>query len=725
MFGKHIVRYAQCFMMSLLLMAFGGRAALGAKAQSRDLVLELTADTPWVVAPDQPEAVARALEDVKSDWYKVLGHVPTILAEAPASWKGPVVYLGLGGARLKDLVKEPFPGAESFVLRVQRDAAGRLALLAAGADLRGTIYAAYALSEEILGVDPWYFWTDHEPEARRSIAVPASFEKRFGPPTFKYRGWFINDEDLLSGFAPDPLRENTIAPEMWDHIYETLLRLRGNMIVPGTFVFPDERAQELASRRGLVLNMHHILTVGLNTFRWPKDVPFSLDKHPEIMERYWQSCIDAYKDREVVWTVGYRGKHDQPFWTYEPEVKTPQARGALISKAIAKQVEMIQKAQPGAPMIHNLWYEGMELLREGYLKIPPEVTVVWPDDGTGVVHDKGNVRSGQGVYYHTAMLGGGQNQLSEMVNPGRIYTELGRFARADATQYCLINVSDIRPIPLSTDCAMRLAWDAKPYLNRGDLDNMKNFLADWCRRQYGSAMAEETARLYAMYFDIPYQRDNRRRGENWLHFLLGQLDREAAPLIRNGKPLDDKIAKDLNELQRFPDKGRPYIAKFTAEGLPYVARLAAQAETLAPRIPKTRQTFYKGHLLTQARIHLHSLEMLEEYAKALDSYAAGKKGVAAAHADRALKAADDLFAALHGAEYGMWAGWYRGEGFVGLDASRDRLRALAAELRGQEPPPLRAQRGYDDLYRYQMPFQKNFPLLYPVGMPKRPGKTNE
>jgi len=53
--------------------------------------IELNADTPWLVATNQPEALQRALSDVERDWYKVFGHRPVILAEAPPSWRGPVV----------------------------------------------------------------------------------------------------------------------------------------------------------------------------------------------------------------------------------------------------------------------------------------------------------------------------------------------------------------------------------------------------------------------------------------------------------------------------------------------------------------------------------------------------------------------------------------------------------------------------------------------------------
>ena len=193
------------------------------------------------------------MEDLAADWYKVLGYPPVVLHEPPENWQGTVVYLGREGPWLKDLVKEPWAGKESFVLRADKDAAGRPSLVATGSDLRGAIYAAYALSEELLGVDPWYFWTDHEPAFKGTVEVPDDLSLRFGPPTFEYRGWFINDEDLLSMFSPDPMRENVISPAMHDRIFETLLRLRGNMVVPATFAFPDEHSYLLAAKRGLVL----------------------------------------------------------------------------------------------------------------------------------------------------------------------------------------------------------------------------------------------------------------------------------------------------------------------------------------------------------------------------------------------------------------------------------------------------------------------------------------
>ena len=40
------------------------------------------------------------------------------------------------------------------------------------------------------------------PRGRRKCWFRAGFKEIQGPPTFRYRGWFTNDEDLLTGWKP-------------------------------------------------------------------------------------------------------------------------------------------------------------------------------------------------------------------------------------------------------------------------------------------------------------------------------------------------------------------------------------------------------------------------------------------------------------------------------------------------------------------------------------------
>ena len=47
-------------------------------------------------------------------------------------------------------------------------------------------------------------------------------------------GFFINDEDQLGGAFADPLGANVFSLSMWDRVYQTILRLRGNAVIIGT-----------------------------------------------------------------------------------------------------------------------------------------------------------------------------------------------------------------------------------------------------------------------------------------------------------------------------------------------------------------------------------------------------------------------------------------------------------------------------------------------------------
>ena len=49
---------------------------------------------------------------------------------------------------------------------------------------------------------------------------------KWGPPTFKHRTVFLNDEELLGFFRRDPLGEQIFDPSTVDAILQTLLRVR-------------------------------------------------------------------------------------------------------------------------------------------------------------------------------------------------------------------------------------------------------------------------------------------------------------------------------------------------------------------------------------------------------------------------------------------------------------------------------------------------------------------
>jgi hypothetical protein len=113
---------------------------------------------------------------------------------------------------------------------------------------------------------------------------------------------------LLSGWIPPAKGDQTgISLKAWDMVFETTLRLKGNMVVPGTWIFPDDAQVHAATERGLIVNQHHAIPLGVNVARWPADVPYNYSTHPEILERAWTNAVNEYKpDEEILWSVGLR-----------------------------------------------------------------------------------------------------------------------------------------------------------------------------------------------------------------------------------------------------------------------------------------------------------------------------------------------------------------------------------------------------------------------------------
>ena len=105
-------------------------------------------------------------------------------------------------------------------------------LLIVGSDPRGLAYGALHVSEKI-GVSPWYWWADVPIPHRKKLNYVENFTS--SPPSVKYRGIFINDEDwgLKPWASKNYERElGDIGPRTYARVCELILRLKGNMLGP-------------------------------------------------------------------------------------------------------------------------------------------------------------------------------------------------------------------------------------------------------------------------------------------------------------------------------------------------------------------------------------------------------------------------------------------------------------------------------------------------------------
>jgi hypothetical protein len=141
----------------------------------------------------------------------------------------------------------------------------------------------------------------------------------------------------------------------------------------------------------------------------------------------------------------------------------------------------------------NAWVEGAPFIRNGLLKVPPVVTLVWPDKGHGVIQDQGQVAAGQGVYCHTAVLDARSNHFTELVPLKTIWHALGRAAKAGTTEYLFVNTGNLRPALMATRAVMELAWKATPWV-ADQPDESTAYLRKWWREEIGAKAAEHRER---------------------------------------------------------------------------------------------------------------------------------------------------------------------------------------------------------------------------------------
>ena len=680
---------------TVTLIAFLQIMVVGVRAQ-----VAINSATTLLIDRNEPGPIQKAASDLAVDMEKVFGARVQVV-HRPADAKATTVWIGLKGELPKSIERPS--GWEVLTLRAVRDPLPgspiRQAIVLTGSDVRGTIYAIYQFSQEFLGVDPLYWWTDHQPARRTQVLVPSAFMEAQGPPTVRYRGWFTNDEDLLTGWKPGLTDGTGISLETWDRVFEAILRLKGNMVCPGTFNFPYEPQIVAAGERGLILTQHHVEPLGLNTYRWPSDQPYSFVSHADLLTAAWKRAVSQYRNSEIVWTVGYRGEHDRPFWDDDKSApSTDQERAQVINAAMEAQMGIVRAAGREPIFIMNAWQESSKFVQEGFLHIPEGVSLVWPDNGHGLIQDGNTISKGQGVYYHTAMYDARSNHFTERVPLERIARELGRATRAGATNYLLINTANVRPVVMTTRAVMELAWQADPWVNQR-IDPSTLYLEKWCREEFGAAAVPALEDYYRAYFAAPARygdQEDATMADNYYQTVARRL---SLGLIAGDDTSPVKSFRGVPEFANLKAMGA-FLAKITEEADPRWSKARLLAGRAKPLVPAERRDFFQANVLSQVDIQVHSNRMLLHLAQAAaDLHGAGQSSQIRA----AIAEGEKLQGALRAADYGKWKDYYTaGDWLVDVPLTISLMKAYQGKLEGKEVPENVLVRAHDSGFAYTM-----------------------
>ena len=471
-----------------------------------------------VIDAEDAEVVEVAADLFAEDVQRVTGQKPKVLTGPQQELKGSVLIGTIGNCRLIDdlihvgkLDVAAIRGQwESFIVTCIEGA-----LVIAGSDRRGTAYGVFTLSESI-GVSPWVYWADVTAAQKKQIHVSTNTVIQ-GPPSIKYRGIFINDEDWgLQPWAAQHLDTDIkdLGPKTYAKVFELLLRLKANYIWPGMHpctqafnIYPENKL--VADRYAIVMGSSHCEPMLRNNVtEWDKQTlgDWNYETNRDAIYDYWDTRVKENGQFDNLYTVGMRGIHDSGI----PGGGSDQDKRERLERIIADQREILahhvnfDPAQ--VPQIFCPYKEVLNIYKLG-MQLPEDITLVWPDDNFGYIRNLSTPAErqrlgGSGVYYHMSYWGSPQDFLwISSTSPALIAYEMSKAYAYDADRVWVFNVGDIKPIEMEMEFALRLAYDVDRY----PVDKAMGFIDEWAARTFGRQQASAIAEIQKEYYRLTQQ----------------------------------------------------------------------------------------------------------------------------------------------------------------------------------------------------------------------------
>lgn len=495
-----------------------------------------------LVSPDDFQVTRIAAGDLASDIERVTGKKPDLIT-GPSGTSPNVVIIGtFGNSPLVDsLVKNgkvdvtPVRGKwESYLIVTLKKPLPNIenALVIIGSDRRGTAYGVYELSQ-MIGVSPWYWWADVAPDHKDDLII-SNGTTGGGEPSVKYRGIFLNDEDWgLQPWAAKTFEPETgdIGPKTYAKIFELLLRLKANTLWPAMHevtkpfnAIPANR--QVADDYAIVMGSSHaepMLRNNVGEWKANKN-DYNYVTNPDGVTNYWEQRVRENGRFENIYTIGMRGIHDSPI----QGTKTQAERIPLLEKIFSVQRGLLAKhVRSKVESIPQIFCPYKEVLADyrGGLKVPDDVTIVFPDDNFGYIRqfptaEEQKRKGGFGVYYHISYLGRPLSYLwLNTTPPALVWEEMSKAYDHNMRQFWIVNVGDIKPGEIGMEFFLQMAWDIKKWRR----ENLPEYLRYWARREFGVTHANKIADVMDKYYRLGFA----RKPEHLQWFLPNETPRKS------------------------------------------------------------------------------------------------------------------------------------------------------------------------------------------------------
>ncbi len=550
----------------------------------------------------------RAAHDLADDFRKVSSKSAEIVNSFD-SLKGSklaIIAGTLGHSELIDALAEnkTFDSSEiagkweAYTIKVVEGFEGNIekAVIIAGSDKRGTAYGLYTISE-LIGVSPWYYWGDVEIEQKTSINVSLSSLEQTEMPDVKYRGIFLNDEELFTIWskkftaADNPGAPN---PKVYATVFELILRLKANTLWPamhkGTTPFNEYKNPktgvsynaELADDYGVIMSASHCeMMLRNNEGEWENWAKANAKKYgikqvdgswrnaydytvnPKAMNAYWEERVAENYRFENIYMIGLRGVHDSGINCSQLSDKSYKGKATVVKAAVKAQLEILEKyekklaEETGETVKFQTAYcvykEAAEYFKYD-LGLPTDCCLVYCDDNYGYVRSVPTDSdfkkySSFGMYYHISYHGAPYSYLWVANEPLELIAEeMLKTYNSGMTDLWVLNVGDIKPGEVKTEYFLDMAWDVSSHSENNTKDFYKRFL----KQNFALSDKEcsDFADSLAEFYQIMH---------NYLPEHMGKRNLEYSPVAWGGETMVvlDKVsainAKSAEILEKLPD----------------------------------------------------------------------------------------------------------------------------------------------------------------------------
>lgn len=496
---------------------------------------------PFLVEDSAYEGVKRIAAKVAKDVEKVSSVLPEIVASVDDIQDTQVVFCAtLGQSVLVDelvksgkinctditgkrevfglfLVEEPFAGVD-------------YALVIVGSDKLGTIYGMFALSEYI-GVSAMCDFGDAEPLHQDTLVLEEDIEKVSKEPSVKYRGFFINDEWPCFGnwtFS----HYGGFTAEMYDHVFEFLLRMKGNYMWPAMWTSsfpldgPGSLNEELADMYGITIAYSHHEPCLRASEEWDKvrgeDSPYGNEwnyyTNSEGLSRYWADALKRSGKYKHLITIGMRGERDSSMLGPDATLKdnidllkdiiTKQRQ--LIKEHVNEDVDSVPQLLALYKEVEAYFYgdENTEGLKE-WDELDNVILMLCEDNfghmRTLPTEEMRSHKGGFGMYYHFDYHGGPVSYEWMPSSPFALTWEQMTMAYDYGIKdVWIVNVGDLKGNEVALNYFLTLAYDFDTWGSSAP-NSWKTYLAQWVDKTFPGAepaLREKMARVYIDFVNM-------------------------------------------------------------------------------------------------------------------------------------------------------------------------------------------------------------------------------